>query len=214
MKHFLFNFFLVGCFCISSMNLTAQTDSLITPAEPVVAEQPAPQVAKPAPNKAKKGTKTSSFNARRLFFGGGIGGHISNSSLYFNIAPQVGYYLVNGRIFRFLPGVSFTYQYYQATDGFLQIDKNYPSNNIYGPGVFTRFFVNNFFAHAEYQYLWYKLNTKTIQDDYLLVGVGMRFPMGKRGGVTVSVLLDVLPHDKNEGYTIYDNPIVNIGFSF
>lgn len=161
------------------------------------------------------------FGLRKMYFGGGIGGHVSNNSLYFNVFPQIGYRLVDTKIFDFVPGVSFTYQYYQATDGFLKTSPDNYSTNVYGPGVFARFYLKNFFAHAEYQYLWYQTpewlpngsykNVKA-NDDFLLVGVGVKFPVGRRSGISVSVLFDVLQHQ--DDYKIYDNPVVNIGFSF
>lgn len=201
MKYFNLKILLSCCLFFFSISSNAQK-------VPPLSAETASQVAK------KQGNN-------RLYKGGAIGGHISNNSLYVSIAPQVGYRIVNGKVFKILPGVSFMYQYYQSTNGFFDFSSKNFSTNVYGPCVFTRFYLKNFFVHGEYRYLWYQASQYlengayskiSSHDDFLLVGIGMFFPVGRNKEISVSILIDVLKHKDN--YKIHDNPSVNIAFSF
>lgn len=212
---------LIACLVFLSVQAYAQVDSTQltngrnTSDSTILTSTSTSTKSKDTSPKAKKIKNPSQKSHKnKLFIGGGIGGHISEHNLYFNISPQVGYRLVNTRLFKLIPGISFTYQYNQYTEEWFKTSSKNPSTSVYGPGVFARFFVKNFFAHAEYQYLWYSpyYENGTNQDDFLLVGAGMHFPIAKRMGFSVSVLFDVLPHSDN--YKIYQNPIINFGISF
>lgn len=138
-------------------------------------------------------------------------------------------------------GVGFSYDYLQTKDYFWD-DTNQKwldfKANVYGGRFFARYylrnifdnFLGNFFAHAEYEYLYYTRPfiqdpTGTIVDPYgysyrqgkdvmeissLFVGVGYEQPISQRAFIDLLILYNL-----NETYdSPYSNPIFRLGFGF
>jgi hypothetical protein len=136
-------------------------------------------------------------------------------------------------------GVGFSYDYLKTKDYFWD-DSNQNwldfKANVYGGRFFARYylrsifdnFLGNFFAHAEYEYLYYTRPFKpdpygTIIDPYgysykrgtdvmeissLFVGVGYEQPISKQAFIDLVVLYNL-----NETYdSPYSNPIFRLGF--
>jgi hypothetical protein len=138
-------------------------------------------------------------------------------------------------------GVGFSYDYLQTKDYFWD-DTNQKwldfKANVYGGRFFARYylrslfdnFLGNFFAHAEYEYLYYTRPfvpdpNGTIIDPYgytyskgtdvmvinsLFVGVGYEQPISKKAFIDLLILYNL-----NETYdSPYSNPIFRLGFGF
>lgn len=138
-------------------------------------------------------------------------------------------------------GVGFSYDYLQTKDYFWD-DTNQKwldfKANVYGGRFFARYylrnifdnFLGNFFAYAEYEYLYYTRPfiqdpTGTIVDPYgysyrqgkdvmeissLFVGVGYEQPISQRAFIDLLILYNL-----NETYdSPYSNPIFRLGFGF
>ncbi|MDR2848036.1 MAG: hypothetical protein LBV39_02920, partial [Bacteroidales bacterium] len=141
----------------------------------------------------------------RLFFGGNFGLMIGDFT-DIELSPHVGYYITN----RWSAAVGMTYEYYNnkyhfpdyATNRF----KRYETS-IFGGRLFSNYVivnnVNDFiplglnfriFAHAEYEALAYPrgffeegaTGKQTINS--VLVGGGLRFPMGRRSSMNLTFL--------------------------
>jgi len=138
-------------------------------------------------------------------------------------------------------GVGFSYDYLQTKDYFWDSpNQNYLDYkaNVFGGRFFARYylrsifdnFLGNFFAHAEYEYLYYTRPfiedpTGTIIDPFgytfrkgndimevssLFVGVGYEQPFSKKAFMDLMVLYNL-----NETYSSpYSNPIFRMGFGF
>jgi len=141
--------------------------------------------------------------------GGGIGLQFGQVTMV-DISPQVGYF-VNEYL---LVGLGLTYQY--ASD---RTYANYSfTTNVYGGSLFARFympFYKSIFLHGQYEYLLYNTNVFSPNLDYewinvqnVLVGAGFRQHIGGRSGINIMVLWNLNQTD----YTLYQNPIIRIGF--
>jgi hypothetical protein len=137
--------------------------------------------------------------------------------------------------------VGFSYDYLEAKQYFLDDTTQQFLNfkaNVYGGRIFARYylrslfdnFLGNFFAHAEYEYLYYTRPytqdlTGNIIDPYgntyrrgkdvqeinsLFVGVGYEQPFTERVFMDIMVLYNI-----NETYASpYSNPVFRLGFGF
>ena len=138
-------------------------------------------------------------------------------------------------------GVGFSYDYLQTKDYFWD-DSNQKwldfKANVYGGRFFARYylrslfnnFLGNFFAHAEYEYLYYTRPftqdpSGTIIDPYgytyrrgtdvmdissLFVGIGYEQPISQRFFIDLLILYNL-----NETYdSPYSNPLFRLGFGF
>ena len=170
----------------------------------------------------------------RLFFGGNFGLVASSSFTDIEISPHVGYYITS----RWSAAIGITYEYYNHRYRWLIVDPINPNNNryeryethIWGGRLFTNYvIVNNMndliplgfnfriFAHAEYEALSYKKDFFTydaqgrqLQHSFL-VGGGLRFPMGRRSSMNLTVLWN-LNSTLNSVYG--SGPIIRIGYNF
>src|ERR1051326_952613 len=111
---------------------------------------PAPQ--KPKPVKEKKPFPDKD----KIYFGGGLGGGITQTNSFINLSPIVGYKITS----RYSAGVGVTYIYLQ--DHYYQPPIRL---NIIGGNMFNRYLITNFlFAHVEYELLNGNWSKKKIGD--------------------------------------------------
>jgi hypothetical protein len=145
----------------------------------------------------------------RIHIGGTLNGGFSNDYYFLTLAPKVSMDVTKW----FVPGVSLAYMYAQESGA------NRVTTNTYGAGVFTDFYpVKYVFGHVEYQHLWYNQKVKgdggsqknTFDDNFLLMGVGAKVPIGTKMSAMASVLFNVLNNENSE-YYMYKNPIYSIG---
>ena len=162
----------------------------------------------------------------RLFFGGSFGLSIGTYT-DIEVSPHVGYYITP----RWAAGVGVTYEYYNNKYHFYD-GRNYErfETHIYGGRVFTNYvIVNNvndwiqlgmnfrIFAHLEYEALSYEKKffnynaTGRELQHSVLVGGGLRFPMGKRSSMNLTVLWN-LNSSLNNVYG--SGPIIRMGYNF
>jgi S-adenosylmethionine synthetase len=73
------------------------------------------------------------------------------------------------------------------------------------------------YGHVEFQHLWYTQKVKgiphgkqTFDDNFLLMGAGVKVPVSSKASVFASVLFNVLNNERSE-YYMYKNPIYSIG---
>ena len=165
----------------------------------------------------------------RLFFGGNFGLMVSSEYTDIEISPHVGYYITP----RLSVAVGVIYEYYNNKyHWYIPKNNRYEryETNIWGGRLFTNYvIVNNvndwiplnlnfrIFAHVEYEALSY---TKGFFEpdasgrkllNSILVGGGLRFPMGKRSSMNVTVLWN-LNSQLNDVYG--SGPIIRIGYNF
>jgi hypothetical protein len=155
----------------------------------------------------------------RLYFGGNLGGTFGQFT-YVDISPIIGYRLTP----KFSVGIGGTYQYQRQNDrsgNFLW------KQNIYGGRLFSRYIiaenflnVGNLFAHAEYESLLAKFSYTNISGiaentqayPSFFIGGGLVFPIGNRGGFTISALYNPFYDQYN---SIYGSPLqVRVGGFF
>ena len=158
----------------------------------------------------------------------GIGSGVTNVG----ITPIFGYRITDD----FSMGIGFGYQYLRIKDYFSVITNPDPlteerrtlNAHFYSPSVWARYIIwNNIFAHAEYEHniSSYKEHTndftqfpppqltvnKTVSVPCLLLGGGLRQPVGERSSFVFMALYDVLQHPNSP----YRNTIaIRIGFNF
>jgi hypothetical protein len=146
----------------------------------------------------------------RLFYGGGLGLQFGNMTLV-DISPMIGYKLTP----RIGVGLNPTYKYY-AYRNYYGTDADLKSN-VFGCGVFGRVLIlDNIFAHAEYEYLYFKTKetytqTKKYSTEYqsVLIGAGYRQAVAQNAFMYLLVLWNI-----NETIdSPYNNPVIRAGFS-
>ena len=165
----------------------------------------------------------------RLFFGGNLGFVAGSAYTDIEVSPIVGYYITP----RWSSGVGVTYKYYNNRYywwvGPPQLYERLETN-IWGGRLFTNYvIVNNIndwvrlglniriFAHAEYEAMSFERNVfyygesgRLLQNSFL-VGGGLRFPMGRRSSMNLTILWNLNTSMEN----IYGGgPIIRIGFNF
>ncbi len=174
---------------------------------------------------------------RRISIGGNLGFQVGNIT-GINVAPQITCRVVD----HLHVGTRFIYQYFSYKDYYFDLAaREYLSykSNVFGGGLFSRYYLSGFFdnilgnifAHAEYEYLFYRrpysLSSDadaTIEDFYgnrykksdqsvevnsFFVGGGFRQPVGNRVSFDLLVLFN-LNDTFNSPYT---NPIFRLGVS-
>ncbi|MCK4664291.1 MAG: hypothetical protein KAT68_15590 [Bacteroidales bacterium] len=148
----------------------------------------------------------------RIFFGGNLGLQFGTIT-YIDISPFVGYKIADN----LESAIGITYQYYN--------DRRYTGNvlstSIYGGKVFIRYiFVENIFAHAEYEILsletkYFKVmpsanEKKRFLLNNILIGGGYRQKIGQKSFITFTILWNI-----NENINSpYNNPVMRIGYIF
>ena len=165
----------------------------------------------------------------RLFFGGNFGLMAGSTYTNIEVSPHIGYYITS----RWSAGVGVTYEYYNNKFHFFDIltgQFERFETHIWGSRLFTNYVILNnmndwiplglnfrIFTHVEYEFLSYE---KKFFDYYatgrkmlnsFLVGGGLRFPMGKRSSMNLTVLWNL----NSELNSVYGNgPIIRIGYNF
>jgi len=174
--------------------------------------------------------QTNSSFRDRIFFGGSFGLMIGTYT-DIEISPHVGYYITP----RWAAGVGITYEYYNNRDQLYYDRKNgywteRLETHIWGGRLFTNYvIVNNvndwiplgfnfrIFAHAEYEVLSYEKRffeynaTGRELQKSILVGGGLRFPMGKRSSMNLTLLWNL---NSNLNKVYGNGPIIRLGFNF
>jgi hypothetical protein len=121
----------------------------------------------------------------KIYYGGNLGMNFGKGYAFLEASPLIGYRITD----KFSAGLTGTYMYYNFTTVY---GENI-SDNIYGAGVFARYFVlQNVFAHVETKFLngmWADGERSTIYP--VLAGAGYRSKMGSRGSVFIMVLYDL-----------------------
>ncbi len=172
----------------------------------------------------------SNFSFRdRLFFGGSFG-LMAGSYTDIELSPIVGYYITP----RWAAGIGLTYEYYNNKYHWLIDPKTGQyeryETNIWGGRIFTNYvIVNNvndwiplglnfrIFAHVEYEALSYEKGFYSYEEpgrelqNSFLVGGGLRFPMGTRSSMNLTILWN-LNSNLNDFYG--SGPIIRFGFNF
>lgn len=164
----------------------------------------------------------------RLFFGGSFGLAIGQYT-DIEISPHFGYYLTP----RWAAGIGVTYEYYNNKYHWINSNTGYYERyetHIWGGRLFTNYvIVNNvndwlpfglnfrIFTHIEYEALSYEKGFFDYQkpgrmlQNSVLVGGGLRFPMGKRSSMNLTILWN-LNSNMND---VYGNaPILRLGYNF
>jgi hypothetical protein len=163
---------------------------------------------------AQSGSKSSSTSKvktsplERIHIGGNLSGGVTNNSYFLTVAPRVSMEVTKW----FVPGATVVYMYSQETGA------NKATTNTYGAGVFTDLYpIKYVFGHVEYQHLWYSRKItgpesfkESADDDFLLMGAGVKVPIGNKMSAFASVLFNVLNNERSEKY-MYTNPIYSIG---
>ena len=168
----------------------------------------------------------------RLFLGGSFGLAIGQYT-DIEISPHVGYYITP----RWAAGIGMTYEYYNnkyhweyTVPGSPYIQYERFETHIWGARLFTNYvIVNNvndwiplglnfrIFAHAEYEVLSYEkgffdygASGRQLQNS-ILVGGGLRFPMGRRSSMNLTLLWNL----NSAMNSVYGNgPILRFGYNF
>jgi len=145
--------------------------------------------------------------SEKVYFGGNFGLQLGTITSI-DISPLMGY-----KVLSFLSvGVGGTYQYYND-------NLNKYSTSIYGGSVFAEVMpIKNAFGHAEvemlnfedYSQYLYTGELKRTWDTGVLVGAGFRQYLGERACVNYMILWNL----NETAHSLYQNPIIRIGFTF
>ena len=145
----------------------------------------------------KKKKEKKGYDPDKLVLGGGMNFGMGNGFLRVGVSPIVGYRLQKN----FFAGVGMGYQYYKAPYD----DRHNEYMNMFFPNVWARYYVyRNIFLNATYEYdfisVRYPLDrfgnfneTKTnVTNQCLLLGVGLRQPLGGRVSFYGEMFYDVM----------------------
>jgi hypothetical protein len=174
---------------------------------------------KKSAKKHKKG-----YDPDRLIVGGGFAAGYSSGYASFGLAPIVGYRITD----HFMAGVGFGYKYAQQPVYVDPVDPNkasYIRQNLLYPNIWTRYIVfRNFFVSGtvEYDFIsqrgpgydnYGNLTTvkMNVTNTALLLGAGLRQPLGGRVSLFAELIYDVL-QGENSPYP-KGTPDVNFGFA-
>ena len=144
----------------------------------------------------------------KVFFGGGVNMWFSNSYSFIELSPIVGYKVTD----RFSTGVGVTYEYVKQSyyDPYGREFSN--SDNIWGGRVFAKYQVKGpLFLYGEYEDLRLQVYNR-VADTFdrawvpgMFLGGGLMQPLGRKGGVGIMLLYNVLYDDLRSPY---NSPLV------
>jgi hypothetical protein len=172
----------------------------------------------------------------RIYLGGSLGFGISTKSTLIDVSPVVGYALTD----ELIPGLGFTYKYYQYNDYYLDLGSNETTDlktNMYGISVFVRYFltkteipvIENTFLHAEVEPLIFVNNYTLVpfqQGNYIdvfgnyytkekdaisLTGIFLGGGYRQLINEKAYLYIEVLWNFNEELYSPYSNPRIRIG---
>lgn len=162
------------------------------------------------PSSTKVEKKFNKFDPDNLIIGGSFGAQFGTITLV-DLSPTIGYKLRED----LLVGMGARYIYFQE-----QYTNSIYRTNVYGGGPFAQyFFLENFIAHIEYEFLNLEANTLTnvnalpnerVTIDSFFIGGGYRSVLGRNSYAGILLLYNVLD-DINSPYT---NPILRITLGF
>jgi hypothetical protein len=164
--------------------------------------------------------KKSKYASSKIFLGGNFGLWFGNVTSI-ELDPIIGYMFTP----RLSAGGGPMFMYYKEYD--------YYETTIYGGKIFGQFTVfkdlnktihinlGDIFIYGENEFLniepvyYYPIPNVYQKDsrrwiDVTLIGFGMRYPIGQKGGVSLQVLWDI----SQNPYYAYQNPEIRLGFSF
>jgi hypothetical protein len=161
-------------------------------------------------NSVKKQQKVpQGFDPDRLVFGGNLGFQFGDVTLI-DVSPLIGYQFTE----KVMAGVGISYQYYNDT----RFTPKF-STSIFGGRVFGRYyFIDNVFAHAEYEILNYDagfidpmgfFNTRRVTANNMYVGGGLVLPIAGNAGFNIMILYNLNENSES----LYSNPVYRIGFT-
>lgn len=179
--------------------------------------------------KDRRTEREKGFDPTRLVFGGGLVFNIGGGVTDLGISPILGYKITD----KFSAGIGLGYEYFKIKNFYEVSNPNnglleyYPFKvSVYTGSVWARYLIwNNIFAQVEPQMIVFKSSVPSY--DYslvpaplvkksegfnvprLLVGGGVRQPLGGRTALVVTLLYDVI-RDKNSPYNGLD---VRFGFN-
>jgi hypothetical protein len=212
--------FLIAFVLVIQMGFCQQTDTLkiakdTIPASAVDTVKAVAQPVAAAPTEATSEVSATAKKDQRTMkekFGFGLGASFwfSSDETYVEVSPTLAYrfpkMLTTGIGYRYI------YQHYKPTDTDL---------NSYGPLAFARAdMIPKIYFWTEYEYLKNKyisddhdIDNFTSDTDSWFVGLGFTQSVGRRGGIGIQVLYNVL-YDDNE-YSPYYGPVIyRIGYFF
>lgn len=169
---------------------------------------------KPLDQKKKAANDDRLIKPDRLIFGGGAGFGLVSGAYTIGISPILGYRITDD----FSAGIGLGYQYTRVKNGIVvqgvfnqpTIYKHYNAH-YFNPNVWLRYLIwRNIFAQAEYQQNIFTENTyfyntaatpaelvkgsQSLTIPRMLLGGGLRQPMGPRASFVIMALYDVLDH--------------------
>jgi len=161
----------------------------------------------------------------RARIGGTFGLQFGNT-VYIDISPSFGYYVLENKL---LVGLGFKNIFYNQKDSYYY---SYNGNNYYSPAYKTYLYGPSFFvqyniwkglmAHGEYELInkepyYPQGKPDRINVSHLLLGAGYNQPIGKAGNFYISMLYNVLDNEESiyEGTFGNNVPIIlRMGFGF
>ncbi len=174
----------------------------------------------------KKTKKTKGYDPDKLIIGGGLNAGVGGGYADVGLSPMVGYRFTN----RFMAGVGLGYEYSQAPDFDFSTYTTtyYDRENIIYPNLWAKFIVwRNWYVTGNFEYDL--ISARVPYADYstgslnigsekinvnvpcMLMGVGLRQPLGGRVSVFIEALYDVLQQNYSPYYGQF--PILRVGFA-
>ncbi|MHC1707945.1 MAG: hypothetical protein AB9842_10555 [Bacteroidales bacterium] len=157
----------------------------------------------------KQKNRVSGFDPDRLVFGGNLGFQFGTVTLV-DVSPLIGYRFTD----QIMAGAGISYQFFEDK----RFDPDF-STSIYGGRLFGRYyFLENFFAHAEYELLNYDFgfvdpfgyfNTRRVNANNMYVGAGLVLPIGQRSAFNIMLLYNL----NENAESLYSNPVYRVGFT-
>ncbi len=152
----------------------------------------------------------SSFDKNKLFFGGNLGLQFGDYTLV-DISPQVGYAFNQ----YFAAGLGLTYTYLNSDYYNYEYSRSYAGINLFAQVYPIRNII--LAVQPEANYLWGKDKYPgyEVSDNRfvpaLVIGAGVRFPVGNVGGMVMMLQYDVIQDD----YSPYGNNVFyTVGYTF
>jgi len=157
------------------------------------------------PGYHKKTKKKKGYDPDRLIIGGGLNAGYGDGFANVGVSPILGYRITD----HFQAGIGVGYQYYQEPE---YVDPNNPNKidyareNIVYPNIWTRYFVyKNFFVDGTLEYdlinlrqpgydanANFGIQKENVTNTCLLLGAGIRQPLGGRVSMYFELIYDVL----------------------
>ena len=145
----------------------------------------------------------------RIIFGGGFGAWFSQTFSFVEVSPMLGYMITPS----LSGGVGITYQFISRTYYNNTTNTEFTDNShIYGGRLFGRAqLIGPLFAHAEFESIsfeYYNPGNNTFQREWvpgLMLGGGLMQPMGRKGGVAIMVMYNVIYDSMRSPY---NSPVI------